>query len=387
MNVAVTSDLTTFLTPADEADLPAALTDQARDPETGQPAKLAALIARVTAEAQKVGSDTATEKGRAEIRSAAYKIGQSKTAIDKARKALTEGYREKVAAINAVGNTAVAQLQDLQTRVRAPLTTWEDAEKDRKAALQQRLDAITPPQNLVTMAAAEIAAEIAAVEAIDVADGSWAEVAEIAGHKRTETLVALRGAHAAAVRREADAAELAQLRAEAEERRKAEAEAEAARKADEARAAAERRQKEAEERAADEARARAERAAEEKIAAEKARAEAAERARVEAEQKAERDRVAAEERARADAERAERERVAAVEAERRRIEQEQAAKAEAERRRAESQRVRARARKAIIGALVEILPPENLAEGETSVAAMVADAIMAGEVPHVSFQP
>lgn len=79
--------------------------------------------------------DLSTEKGRKAVASKAYKVTQTKTAIEKGGIALSK-------AITARRNDYVDQLDKLAIETRAPLTAWEEAETARKAKCQDIISRI-----------------------------------------------------------------------------------------------------------------------------------------------------------------------------------------------------------------------------------------------------
>ena len=288
-----------------------------------KPDAIAAMIERIEAEARSETPDVTTAKGRKAVASLAYKIAQSKTALDKAGKDLNEEARKKIAVVDAERRKIRDRLDALKDEIRKPLDDWEAAEAARVDALKARLDRLTnaaPAEDTSD----SIKALIQRVEATTI-DDTWQEYLPHAGKAKDATLTRLRAQLVATETREAEAAELARLRAEAAareeadrlrreaeeaearrvaaekaeaerlaqiEREKQEAAERAAREAeDRAKAEAERAQREAEARAEAERKASAEREAElqRQIEAEKARAQAA--------AKAERDRLAAERKA------------------------------------------------------------------------------------------
>lgn len=294
---------------------------------------LDAMLKRIEDEVLSHAPDLTTAKGRGAIKSLAHKVTRTKTAFDSAGKEANAGLRDQINAVDASRRIARERLDALRDKVRAPLDKWEADEEARKAALTERLAAISTAGLDAASTPEAIAEQIAKIEAIEVGE-SWQEYREQADHARTVTLTDLRQSHAIAVQRAEEQAELARLRAEAEERRQRDeaerlererfeqerreaeeaarraAESEAQAKAErEARAlreaeAADRARKEAEERAAKEAEDR-ERRAQEELAAERRRTEEAER-RIEEAAQAERRRIADEQR-RADEARAKRE--------------------------------------------------------------------------------
>jgi hypothetical protein len=268
--------------------------------------------------------DTSTAKGRAEIASIAHKVARSKTYLDGIGKDLVDQYKEIPKKIDANRKRIRDELDALKDEVRKPLTEWEEAEKARVQGIKDRIESMREALARNGETSAAIALEIRTVESM-VIDESFAEFAGEAAQVKDSVVRKLRNDFEAAVKFEAEQAELQRLR---EEKAKREAEERDRRIAE---AAAEKARKDAEEAAA-RAAAEAERKAKEER-------EAAERRELElklAAEKAERERLEA-------IERAEREKQAAIEAERRkreeverlRLDEEARERAEAERRTAD----------------------------------------------------
>ena len=382
--------------PASEpAGLPAVLEPRVLVPaEVFAPGGVEALLARIAAEVRGTKRDISTAAGRDQIRSLAYRIARSKTALDRAGQGLTEEWRQKTAVVNAERRTIRDFMDALADEVRKPLTDWENEENERVAGHERALAAIVEaPGYGAVETSAELQLRLSYLRSYPPRD--WREFAQRAADTlaaeidRTERLLA------AAVKREAEAAELVRLRAEAAERARQEAERQ--RQEHEARIAAEaaeRARREAEERAAHAARAAAEQAEAERRAAAKLQAELEAKQR-EAEQRAaaaERARVAAEERAKAEAEeaqrraeaarvaaeqKAERDRQAAVEAERQRVAAEQAKAAREAEARAANTRHRAKINNSVADAL-------TLSGLDAAQAKRVVVAIASGQIPYTS---
>lgn len=377
------------------AGLPAVLEPRVLVPaEVFAPGGVKALLDRIAAEVRGTKRDISTAAGREQIRSLAYKLARSKVALDKAGQELTEEWRTKTAAVNAERKTIRDFMDALADEVRKPLTDWENEEKERVAGHERALAAmVEAPGYGAVETAAELELRLSYLRSYPPRD--WREFAQRAADTlaaeidRTERLLA------AAVKREAEAAELARLRAEAAERARQEAERQ--RVEHEARIAAEaaeRARREAEEKAAREARAAEEKAEAERRAAAKLQAELEARQR-EAEERAaaaERARAAAEARAKAEAEeaarraeaarvaaeeKAERDRQAAVEAERRRVAAEQAKAAREAEARAANTRHRAKINNAVADALA-------LTGLDAAQSRAVVIAIASGQIPHTS---
>lgn len=343
------------------------------------------LYAHIRREVEAHVPDLTTNKGRDAIKSLAFKITRTKTAIDAAGKHLNEEARARIGVVDAARRDARETLDAMAAEVRQPLTEWEEAEKGRVASCRADIEAFKASAKVElgdTAAGIRDRLEDLQRQAID-AD-RFREMASEAEAAKEASVSALTAAVARLEKEEADRAELERLRAEAAERERQEAErraaeeaerqrVEAERLAEERRAAAERAEAERIERVRQEAAQAAEREAqrkadEERQAAERAHAEAlaAERRRAdeaEAARKAEADRIAAAERQRELAERA-------AQAEAKRIADEQAAR---EKNRAHRGKIMGEAKAAIISCGVE-----------EAVAKSIVLAIVAGTVPHTT---
>ncbi|MBX9594066.1 MAG: hypothetical protein K2X46_06865, partial [Roseomonas sp.] len=190
--------------------------------EVFAPGGVLALVSRLETEARAVKRDISTPQGRASIKSLAYKIARSKTALDEMGKALNEDAQAKINAVNADRKVVRERLDALADEVRAPLTAWENEEKARVAGHEAALAAMVAPSGYGTHeTAAEIAERIASLRAYPARD--WREFSARAADTLAAEIDRMEVLHAAAVKREAEAAELARLRAEAEERARQEA--------------------------------------------------------------------------------------------------------------------------------------------------------------------
>lgn len=206
---------TTALTLPAQTDLAALF----KQPE-GMEGIIAKLEAAARAEAQGLTTDTA--KGRDAIKSLAYKVSQSKAELDRQGKALTEQARKEVAAVNAGRNLAAERLDALRDEIRKPVTEWEAAEDARKQRIGIVLAGLRNPIFAEEPSSADIKARADEITALDFTD--FAEFSDQANMLREVALSSLWGLYAAAVTREREAEELAQLRAEKAAREAAEAE-------------------------------------------------------------------------------------------------------------------------------------------------------------------
>ncbi|EJD7001174.1 hypothetical protein M0J97_RS20770 [Klebsiella pneumoniae] len=271
--------------------------------------------------------DLSTAKGRARIASLAAQVSRSKTAVEKPGRDYLKCLKEQPKVVEAELRRFVTECDQLRDEVRRPLTEWEDAEKARTEALQQRLvdlralaDVIDTSGNYLP--SADIQARILEAKSV-VLDDSWQERAAEAGVAKDSTIQQLEASLVIAQKREHEAAELDRLRKEAEEKARLEREENIRREA------AEQAKRDAEAKAQAEIDAAARRESEARAATERA-----EREKIEAQQKAERE-------AKAAAEKAEQEKNAAIAAERRRQEEAESARLAEQKRIAEEEARRA----------------------------------------------
>lgn len=321
-----------------------------------------ALLDRIKAEIAQHTPDTSTGKGRAAIKSLAYKVTRTRTAIDGAGKALNEAARAQINKVDESRRKIRTELDTMAEAVRAPLTAWEKAEEERKTRAKVVADKIAVFSLILPGDGSNLIADrIGALEALEISEGLFGDESGPLKHLRDKAVEGLRAALEHAKQREAEQAELARLREEKEAQERAEKE----------RLAQERRDRLTRERAALEEQERSEREAEAAsvAAAHKQREMEAEIARVEREKA---------------------EAVAKAEAETHRVKEaaEQAEKArqeEVERiRREQEARTRDIAhRSTIMGEAKQGLMNVGLDEPS---AKRIVLAICAGEVPHVSVE-
>jgi septal ring factor EnvC (AmiA/AmiB activator) len=235
------------------------------------------------------GHTVETSAGRDAIKSFAHKVTKSKTALEEVGKELAAEAKKIPGLIDATRREIKTTLDAWRDEVRKPLTDWEQAEDDRvnriKADLEELqaviADTAERPSEVIRERIGEVQADF-----LDISEARFGEYAGAAAELKWKALAALEAKLVITLKREADAAELAILRAQAEERAKKDREEQIAREA------AEKAKAEAE------AKAQAERDAAAKREADlKAAAELAEREKKEAEERA----VKAEEAARAKA--------------------------------------------------------------------------------------
>jgi hypothetical protein len=329
-----------------------------------QPSQVDDLISRLEAEALSHAPDLTTAKGRKAIASLAYRVAQSKTALDKAGKGLTDDARAQIAVVDAERRKIRERLDALKEKVRAPLDEWEAAEEARVQALSDRLDRLRTAHSTLPDDATsdQIKALLNRVEATAI-DDTWAEFIAEAAQYKDQALATLRDMNQRAETREAEQAELARLRAEAEAREKADRERAAAEAAERQRVEAEKAEAERQARYEREKQEAAERAARE--ANERAKAEAERAAKETAEREAEYERQLAASKAREEA---------AAQAERDRIAATQRAEDQARQKREADAAHRANIKHQIMSALEPMVGKHPAKD--------VATALMDGRIPH-----
>lgn len=237
--------------------------------------------------------DLTTRKGRERIASLAATVSKRKAAVEKPGRDYLRKIKELPKVIEAELREFVKEADALRDQVRQPLNEWQAAEDARvdghnNAIAHLKLHA----EALEGITSEDLADRITKVEAVALGE-QWEEFEAEAARAKDDTLKVLRAALTARQQYEAEQAELARLRAEAETREQKEREERIAREA------AERARVEAEQKAQAEREATQRRELEAKATADrrelelKLQAEQAERARAQAEA----DRVATEQRA------------------------------------------------------------------------------------------
>lgn len=182
------------------------------------------LFGLIKAEAQSHVLDVETKKGREFIASLAYKVSQSKTAVDSHGKSLVEGIKSQAKVIDDSRKFFRDSCDQLRDEIRAPLTAWEEAEKARVDALKARLEKLTDLGRVDQFSPSSLIAEVLAEVKNTAIDDSWQEFLADAAKAKDTAISHFESILALATQREAEQAELARLRAEAEARAKAERE-------------------------------------------------------------------------------------------------------------------------------------------------------------------
>lgn len=213
--------------------------------------------------------DLTTRKGRERIASLAAEVSRSKKAVENPGRDYLRRLKEMPKVVEAELREFVTEMDKLRDEVRKPLNDWqaaEDARVDRHntAIAHIKLNA----EALDGITAEDLADRITKVEAVALGE-QWQEFEAEAARAKDDSLKVLRTALAARQHYEAEQAELARLRREAEER----AEQDRIRLAQEAAVEAERQRVAQEQQEAREAAARREQELIEQAAAQEREAE------------------------------------------------------------------------------------------------------------------
>ncbi len=172
------------------------------------------VLTRVKKRARSEAADVETEEGRASIKSLAYKVSRSRSAIDQMGKPLADVARQDYDRINALRKKAQDELADLRDEVREPLNKWEKIEKDRIAAIEDRFLFIKAMLKYDRTVNPEVLEQrLADLKKINPSDESWGERGEDVAQAVVASLDHLKRELAEAKRIEAERVELAELRA------------------------------------------------------------------------------------------------------------------------------------------------------------------------------
>ena len=326
-----------------------------------------AIINQIKAQVSSIVPDVTTPKGRKEIASLAYKVAQSKSAIDAEGRKLKEQYTVVTNKIDADRKFARDELDAERDRIRQPLTDWENAEKDRVAKHENAIETIKAYFAPTFIDSENIKVSIQHVENT-IIDSSYEEFENQAKIAKFETLELLKKALADREKYEAEQAELERLRQAEIERQQKERDEKIAREAaDKARVEAEAK-----------ALADRKRAEQEKLEAEQREA----RLKLEKEQAELREQQLKQQAIEREKQ-AEIDRQKAVEAERLRIEQEAQAKADAELKEQQAREANKAHKKKICNEALQGLMNISVSE---ELGKQILQAIHKGEVPHVSIK-
>jgi hypothetical protein len=175
------------------------------------------LLAEIEAEIAALPVKLTTASGREAISSLSGSISSRKARIVEAGLALTESWRKQTTAVNTIKKAASDGLDALRDKARQPLTDWENAEKDRKAAITSALTAFAQAAIVPAGSTIEsIAAMVARIEAMQIGP-EFGDSEERARQDKATALARLDEARIAIERANAERVELEALRKAAAE--------------------------------------------------------------------------------------------------------------------------------------------------------------------------
>lgn len=174
-----------------------------------------ALFARIRAEIDAFVPDLSTVTSRAAIKSLAFKVTKTRTAVEAARKDKTEAWRKQTDAVNASGRVIKARLEQMEEEARKPLTEWEEVEKSRVEKVANWFDAAERAAVILNDASEAVGERLATFEGMTLDADTFGDSLERAEEVRQQTVEVLRAAVARLIQAEADRAELDRLRTEA----------------------------------------------------------------------------------------------------------------------------------------------------------------------------
>lgn len=175
-----------------------------------------ALLAEIRQELAARKPDLSTATGRNAVKSFAFKITKTKTALDEAGKALNAGLRDQINKVDAIRRAAWDELGALAIEARLPLTNWEAAEALRESKARDILTLIAEAMRTFPgESAAELEQRLEAVRAVAIDPAVFTDGSDEASEKRGEAISHLAFLLNAAQEREQMAAENERLQQQA----------------------------------------------------------------------------------------------------------------------------------------------------------------------------
>jgi colicin import membrane protein len=175
------------------------------------PGGVEGIIAKLETDVRAIERDISTEEGREAVKSLAYKVARSKTALDEMGKELVAGIKAQAATIDAERRIIRDRCDALKMEVRGDLDAWEAAEAKRIDEHEKALVWLIGCDRFATSpTAAMIRAHM--IDVADLVGRDWQEFSERAFVAASDAKMKLEAMLQTVVQAEADAAELAELR-------------------------------------------------------------------------------------------------------------------------------------------------------------------------------
>lgn len=179
---------------------------------------LDAVLKKIDDHFRSIVLDPSTAKGREEIRSVAFQITKTRTALFKSAKDLTEQWRTQTTAVNKERGRMEDHLLALEEEIRKPLTEFEEREKQRVRGHEMALEHLAAFKNWIhgdtngDRPSAELLAQKRIESEQFFVSRPWEEFETRAREQQDVNDAALAKAHAERVQWDKDQAELARLR-------------------------------------------------------------------------------------------------------------------------------------------------------------------------------
>jgi hypothetical protein len=155
--------------------------------------------------------DYATEKGEKEARSHVYKLRQTKTAVDKARKDAKAEQQAYLKAVEAEAQTIIKRLEAMIALHMNPIEEKGRKEAERVAAIREKIDMMGQLQYAFYPSANDVSKVILELEELEI-DESYQEFAQEAQDTKLRVLEALATKEREMLKYERDMKELEELR-------------------------------------------------------------------------------------------------------------------------------------------------------------------------------
>ncbi len=183
------------------------------------PEKFDELIGKIRAEVNAHVPDLTTKKGRDAIKSLAYKVTRTKTALDDAGKELNAGKRAEINAVDEVRRKVREDLDALAADARKPLDEWEEKEAERALAVNEGMHFLDLQRTFdVGTTSDDLQSRIERLTEYEFDADIFQDGLELAINAKASAIEFLTGAKDRATQAEADAAELAEMRRKDAER-------------------------------------------------------------------------------------------------------------------------------------------------------------------------
>jgi regulator of replication initiation timing len=182
--------------------------------EVFAPGGVDGLVAKVETDARALSKDIdgSTPKGRDDLKSLAYKVTRSKTALDEMGKDFVAELKREAGKIDIERRKLRERLDELRDEIRKPVDEFEAKEEARIAGHVANLEGLLALEQFVGGEPSLDAIASRALSAEGYAELDWEEFEDRANQLLARIPAALQARHAALISQEADRVELERLR-------------------------------------------------------------------------------------------------------------------------------------------------------------------------------